>query len=186
MADELEALSRIVRRRRTVNDFNPEPPPESAVWAALELAVWAPNHKLTQPWQFHLLGARTVQQVIDLNSRLVAASKGAEAAESKRQKWSSIPGWLAVTHQRVADPLRAREDYAACCCAVQNLLLGLEAQGIGSKWSTGEVTREREFLELLGLDAGTHEVVGLVWYGYPAQRPAGRRRPVAEVVNRLP
>ena len=28
----------------------------------------------------------------------------------------------------------AREDYAACCCAVHNLCLSLHAEGIGTKW----------------------------------------------------
>ncbi len=186
MSDAVPVLSDLVRGRRTVNDFQPQVPPEEAVLSALELARWAPNHKLTQPWRFFLLGRETIAKVIDLNTRLVEAAKGPEVAAGKRRKWGSVPGWLVVTCLRSDDPFRQREDYAACCCAVQNLLLGLWAQGIGSKWTTGDVTRQPEFFHLLQVDPAEHDVVGLIWYGYPAQVPASRRMELDAVMRRLP
>lgn len=179
-------LAAVIRGRRTINDFLPERPPDEAVLAAIELARWAPNHKLTQPWRFHLLGERTAATVVELDATLVTAAKGAEAAEARRRKWAAVPGWLVVSCVRSGDELRQREDYAACCCAVQNLLLALWAQGIGSKWSTGGVTRHADFYRLLHLDSATDDVIGLIWYGYPAQTLESKRRPVEELVKRLP
>jgi nitroreductase len=185
-SSSLEHLATLIRGRRTVAEFFPQRPPETAVLAAIDLARWAPNHKLTQPWRFHLLGEWTTAEIIALNARLIAAKSGAAAAAAKEQKWRAIPGWLAVTCQRAADPLRAREDYAACCCAVQNLLLALWAQGIASKWSTGEVTRDAAFLPLLELDPSLHDVVGLIWYGYPVRLGESRRLAAPEITSRLP
>lgn len=176
----------VIRRRRTIELFRADPPPRAAVLAALDAARWAPNHKHTEPWQFHLLGPETAAAIVELNARLTEASKGAAAAALKRERWSAVPGWLAVTCARSDDPVRQEEDYAACCCAAQNLALALWDAGIGVKWSTGEVTRHAEFFRLLDVDPAARKIVGLFWYGYPASVPEQRRRPLGEVLREHP
>lgn len=171
----------LIRSRRTINDFRPEAPPREAILQAIELARWAPNHKLTEPWRFHLLGPHTVNAVLELNGRIVTEEKGAEAARKKLAKWSQVPGWMAVSYQTSSDPLRDQENYAAVCCAVQNLTVFLWSQGIGVKWSTGEITRHIDLYELLRIDSGAERIVGLLWYGYPASVPDMHRRPVSEI-----
>ena len=180
------AVAEVLRQRRTVGAFQPDLPPTSVVDAALELATWAPNHKKTEPWRFLKLGPQTAAAVVELNARLVAEKKGLDAAESKRKQWSRVPGWLVVTCPLSTDALLQEEDYAACCCAIQNLSLALWSARIGSKWSTGEVTRHPEFFRLLGLDAAKVRVVGLIWYGYPQATPQQTRTAVHEFVRVLP
>ena len=180
------AVAEVLRQRRTVGAFEPDRPPESIVDAALELATWAPNHRKTEPWRFLKLGQQTAAAVVDLNARLIESKKGPEAAESKRKQWSRVPGWLVVTCPLSADAMLQEEDYAACCCAIQNLSLALWSTGIGSKWSTGDVTRHPEFFRLLGLDATAVRVVGLIWYGYPQAIPQQSRTAVSEFVRTLP
>jgi len=75
-----------------------------------------------------------------------------------------------------------RENYAACCCAAQNLMLHLWAHGIGVKWTTGAVTRLPEFARSLSVDEAKESVVGFFWYGAPKVVPQQKRRPVAEIV----
>lgn len=177
-----DELANLIRARRTVNAFQPQPVPAELIRAAIDTAVWAPNHKLTEPWRFHLVGPETAAKIVELNASLVAGSKGEKAAEEKRRKWSSVPGWLAVTCPRSANPVRDEEDYAACCCAIQNLSLVLWSHGVGLKWSTGEVTRRREFYELLGLKAEADRIVGLFWYGFPAETVTQKRLPAESVI----
>lgn len=179
-------LAELIRGRRTINLFQPEPPPLATLLQAIELARWAPNHKHTEPWTFHLIGPHTAEKIVDLNAQLVAQAKGAAAGEAKRTRWAAVPGWLAVTCECCDDPLQAEEDYAACCCAIQNLTLHLWDAGIGVKWSTGAVTRDPAFYELLGIDRSERRVIGLLWYGYPASVPEQRRKPVDEIVVELP
>ena len=79
------------------------------------------------------------------------------------------------------------EDYAACACAVQNLMLYLWQAGIGVKWTTGQVTRDPRLYEILGVDGDMERVTGLFWYGYPADRGSGRkRREPGEISTDLP
>lgn len=175
-----------LRARRTVHDFHPEVPPRVAVLDALDAARWAPNHRLTEPWRFYLLGAETAECISLLNAELVRRKSGEEAAAAKLRRWRAMPGWLAVTCIKSADASREQEDYAACCCAVQNLLLGLWAAGIGSKWSTGKVIREATFFDAIGADPAQEFCVGLVWYGYPQTVPEQHRTPLAQTLRERP
>ena len=180
------AVASIIHGRRTIAAYRPEVPPRDVVLEAIELARWAPNHKKTEPWHVIWLGPESVRAVIDLNSRIIAAAKGAAEAESKSKKWTQVPGWLVITCDLAADAFRREEDYAACCCAIQNLMLALWSAGIGTKWSTGDVIRHPEFHELLGIDPSAQRVVGMVWYGYPAVVPQQTRHPVKSFLRELP
>lgn len=181
-----DALAQVIRGRRSVDSFRPEAPAPALLREAIELARWAPNHRVTEPWHFYLCGPETRAAVVELNAGIVAARQGAAAGELKRERWSRIPGMLVVTCDNSDDPLRAREDYAACACAVQNLSLALWARGIGSKWTTGEVTRDRRFYELIWVDPDQETVVGLIWYGYPAALPDATRKGVEAITVELP
>jgi len=171
-------IADLIRTRRTISAFRAETPPLDVVRAAIETASWAPNHKKTEPWRIYLLGPDTAKSVVELNSRIIEKKKGATEAEVKRKSWSAIPGWLVVTSVRDEDSFRQEEDYAACCCFVQNLMLGLWSSGIGTKWATGDVTREADFFRIMQIDPLAERVVGLIWYGYPETTPRQSRKPV--------
>ena len=181
------ALTNTIIGRRTIHQFKAnELPPMNILETALDAAVWAPNHHLSQPWRFHLLGPQSVEQVCLLNSELVRDKKGDKAAEVKLRRWREIPGWLLLSREKVDDPIRDREDYAACCCAAHNLSLMLWEKGIGMKWTTGGVTRDKRFFDIVELDFERDSVVGLFWYGYPAEIPQATRRPASEMIKTLP
>uniref|UniRef100_A0A7S0LVA6 Nitroreductase domain-containing protein n=1 Tax=Coccolithus braarudii TaxID=221442 RepID=A0A7S0LVA6_9EUKA len=179
-----------LRSRRTINAFKAELPGgwNAALRRAVEAATFAPNHKRTEPWRFHLLGPQGIRRVCELNAELVATTKGAKAGEKKLGRWLAMPGWLVVTCVRsepsMDDPAGvAREDYAACCCAVQNLCLSLHAEGIGTKWTTGPVNFDTRFSEAAGLSDDEY-VVGTIWFGEAAgtQPAPPSKRPIDDVL----
>ena len=183
---ELREFARILRGRRTVDQYIQTPVPEELVHEALEVATWAPNHFVTEPWRFILPGEKTIDRIVALCAETVGAAKGPELAEHKRKTWRQKPGWLVVTCRRNDDPLREREDYAACCAAVQNFTLYLWKAGVGSKWTTGPITRDARFFEIVGIDADKEFVVGMLWFGYPKITPSQARKPIDEVLTKLP
>lgn len=183
MTDSLEAT---ITGRRTIHNFRPEPVPDELLIGGLQVACWAPNHRLNEPWHFYLPGPQTREAICQLNARQLAEAKGDAAAAKKLERWRSMPGWLVVTAERAADPVRDQENYAACCCLIQNLALYLWEAGVGLKWSTGEVVRDPRFMELLGSDLAAEQVVGLFWYGYPDEVPEMSKRPAGESLTRLP
>lgn len=169
-------VAALIRGRRSINRFRPGRPPREILLEALDLARWAPNHHLTQPWHFYLLGDETARAIVELNAEMVTTAKGEAAGQAKRDRWSQVPGWLVVTCDNADSELQAWEDYAACACALQNAALYLWSRGIGMKWTTGEVIRDPRFYELLWVDPDVETVIGLIWYGYPDESPAAQRR----------
>ena len=182
----MRELAELIRGRRTINLFLQTPVPRELVLEGIETATWAPNHHVTEPWHFYLLGPDTTGRCLDLCYEIVSARKGPEAANFKRESWAGKPGWLVVTCHRSDDSLREREDYAACAAAIQTLMLYLWKAGVGSKWTTGDITRDPRFAEIIGFDEAEEFVVGLVWYGYPKLTPGQRRSDLGQRLTELP
>jgi nitroreductase len=183
---ELREFARVLRGRRTIDRFLSTSVPDELVRQAIEVATWAPNHYVSEPWRFILPGPETVERIIDLNASIVADNKTPAHGEHKRKAWSKKPGWLIVTCSYHEDPLREREDYAACCAAIQNLMLYLWKAGVGSKWTTGPVTRDLRLFDIIDVDYKAAFVVGMLWFGYPKITPQQSRTDAREVTKRLP
>lgn len=183
-----EQFGGMLKSRRTVNVFRPKPVPRRLLLEAVEIARWAPNHKLTEPWHFYLLGNETVEQVRSLIVDLKAGGRGEQAQHAARARVDAIPTWFVVTCSASPDdPLRQKEDYAACACAVQNLMLYLWQAGVGVKWTSGQVIRDERFYRILGINSREEMVTGLFWCGYPANEPpAQKRRGPGEICTELP
>ena len=179
----LRILAERIRSRRTTNLFLKQKVSKQLVLDAVELARWAPNHHLTEPWHFYLLGSETKAASVQLIRTIVTENKTAELGDHKAKAAAAIPGWLVVTCQKSDDELLGREDYASCCCAVQNILLYLSEAGVASKWTTGLITRDQRFFDLLGIDGEKEFVVAMIWYGYPKILPTQSRKDVGEIVT---
>lgn len=182
---QAEDFAAVLRGRRSIDLFAPDPVPADTLRAAIEVARWAPNHRLTEPWRFYLIGPATLRSIIDLAVELEIAKKGERAGPIRRARLEAVPGMFVLTNPRSDDALIERENYAACCCAAQNLVLYLWLRGIGAKWTTGAITRQPRFFELLGIDPAKESVVGLFWYGVPRVVPTQQRRPLEEIVTEL-
>jgi nitroreductase len=179
----LEQVAELIRSRRTVKLFLDRPVSRKLVLDAIDVARWAPNHHVTEPWHFYLLGPEAIRDSVELTRIITTERKGAKAGEFKAAAAAAVPGWLAVTCRTSDDGRMQQEDYASCCCAIQNLMLYLSAAGVASKWSTGAVTTDRRFLDLLEIDPAEEFVVALVWYGYPKLIPVQSRKDVSRIVT---
>jgi nitroreductase len=182
---QAEDFAAVLRGRRSIDLFAPDPVPVATLREAIDVARWAPNHRLTQPWHFYLLGPATLRAIVDLAVELEIAKKGERAGPIRRARLEAVPGMFVLTSSRSEDTLLDREDYAACCCAAQNLMLYLWPKGIGVKWTTGGITRQQRFHDVLGIDPARQSVVGLFWYGVPKVVPTQQRRPVEDIVTEL-
>lgn len=179
-----DTLHQFLLTRQTTHDFTSDAVPQEVLHRALECALRAPNHFLTNPWRFTVLGPQTQRAIAEANARITEARHGPDAAQNKRARWLSVPGWLLVTCVRDKSPIRDRENYAACCCAVQNFTLALHAEGYSAKWTSGGVTRDTAFPQICGYDATRERFVGLIWFGRPASHtPPTRREPLAAVMR---
>ena len=184
-SQSLQHLAERMRSRRTVKVFLQQPVSRKLVLEAIEVARWAPNHHLTEPWHFYLLGEQAIRDTVELLREIVSERKGRKIGDFKADDAAKRPGWLVVTCAHSDDELTEQEDYAAVACAIQNMTLYLSEAGVASKWSTGAITRDKRFYELLGIDRKKAFIVGLIWYGYPKITPTQQRRAVDDIVTEL-
>lgn len=182
----LRLLAERIRARRTVNLFLKQPVSRKLILDAIEVARWAPNHHVTEPWHFYLLGKEAIAKSVELTRVIVTERKGKKKGDFKAEAAAERPGWLVVTCKKSDDELKQQEDYASCCCAIQNLMLYLSEAGLASKWSTGPITRDERFFSLLGIDASTDFIAGLIFYGYPKITPQQKRLDVSGITTELP
>jgi nitroreductase len=180
--DSRADLAELIRGRRSIDLFEPSDVGTDELREAIELARWAPNHRLTEPWRFYLIGPQTAAAIAEFGAEFDTARKGERAGEARLARLKSIPGFFVLTCRKSEEELLQREDYAACCCAAQNVMLYLWQCGIGSKWTTGGMTREHRFYEIVGIDPAAELVVGFFWYGRPRIVPTQKRRDVGEIV----
>lgn len=183
---DLREFGEVLRGRRTIELFLQTPVPDALVKEAIEAAIWAPNHHVSEPWKFYRLGQESISSCLNLVRDIVTARKDASAGEFKARNWSEKPGWLVVSCRKSDDELMQTEDYAACCAATQNLLLYLWKAGVGSKWTTGDITQDPRFFDIVGINAAKEFVVGLIWYGYPKLTPTQTRKGLSEVLIERP
>ncbi|RLA25664.1 MAG: nitroreductase [Gammaproteobacteria bacterium] len=182
----LRVLAERIRSRRTTKLFLRQKVSKQLVLDAIELARWAPNHHLTEPWHFYMLGEKTIAASVELIRTIVTETKTTELADFKAKSAAAIPGWLVITCKKSQDELLQQEDYASCCCAIQNLTLYLSEAGIAAKWTTGLITRDQRFFDLLEINADKEFIVGLLWYGYPKILPTQSRKPTTEITTEKP
>lgn len=165
--------------RRTAHRYESRPLPNGALERALEAANHAPCHRLTFPWRFVRVGPRSRRVLADLAVAIKSARQplAPDAAARVAAKVLEPPELVVACQLRSTDPFQAREDYAACACAIQNFCISLAGEGIRTKWSTGAITRDPRAWEVLGVDPARAEVIGFLWAGYaelpgPVERPA--------------
>ena len=105
--------------------------------------------------------------------------------DSIKKRLDDIPGWFVLTSDYSSNQILREENYAACCCAAHNIMLYLWNQGIGVKWTTGDVTRDKRFYKLLNINKDKRRVVGMFWYGYPSIIPDQKRKAVKDITSKL-
>src|SRR4051812_10079706 len=164
-------LETAVRTRRTHKAYGHEPVDRETLLALFDLARWAPNHHLTNPWRFRVLGPESL-------ARLKEAA-GPEAAG----KLDRAPTLIAVSAVQSGDDAVAdEEDLLATACAAYLVLLGAHARGLAGYWRTPAVLRTPEGRAALGIPNDEH-VLGLLHLGPARQEQSPPERAPVETIS---
>jgi nitroreductase len=155
-----------IRTRRTHKAFGPGPLPREQLEGLLELASWAPNHHLTVPWRFRVVGPGTLGRL-----KQVAGPEGAA-------KLDRCPTLVVVSAVQGEDPLQNEEDLHATAVASYIVLLAAHARGLAGYWRTPGLLRGEEGRAAVGLPA-EERFVGLLHLGHPRQEKPAPPRPAA-------
>jgi nitroreductase len=170
-------VEKAIRTRRTHKAFSAEPVAQSTLDELFELARWAPNHHLTNPWRFRVIGPRT-------RERLMALAE--EDKPGSAVKLQRAPTLVAVSARQSGDAGQDREDLLATAVAAYLVLLGAHARGLAGYWRTVALLDDARGREALGLP-DEETPVGLLYLGHPVQRQrVPERAPTSELVRVLP
>jgi nitroreductase len=136
----------------------------------LECAVQPFSPRSAQPWRFHVLGAKTTQALAGLAQQITLEISGASAAQEVEKRLQNAPSLVAVSAEcRYPNkPRCVDEDYAAVCCAIQNLTLAAHAKGYSVWWRTGALVRDSRTHSLLQLEP-CERLVGILHIGKALQ-----------------
>ena len=129
----------------------------------LDVARFAPNHHLTQPWRFRVLGPETLARVREC------------AGPGEGAKLERAPTLVLATAALSGDLIQDEEDVCATAAAIMLVLLAATERGLASYWRTPGVFRTGRGREAAGVPRG-ERVLALLHFGAPERDPAPRER----------
>jgi nitroreductase len=158
--------------------------PKEIVEEILESAVHAPNHKITEPWRFHVFmgkGRGEFARARAELARILAESENEEEeyvagrVSRERKKAFRAPVVIAVISESGRDAVETLENYAACAAAVQNMQLTAHALGLATIWRTGPMAYHPYMRDFFGLEENDR-IVAYLYLGYPDMTDRPRKR----------
>jgi len=174
-----------ITTRRSVPQFKPDPVPKELIQRLLDAAVWVPNHRMTEPWQFYVLGETTKRKFAEIRRDLRKQSlPNPDAPEVKPALQKIVddtvktPVVIIVTSRGHTDPELQEENYWATFGAVYAFMLAAWAEDLGTYFRTGPI-RQYPLLRLMLNLEDDQRIIGVVYAGYPAVVPQKQRTPSA-------
>ena len=162
-----------IRTRRTHKAYRPEPVDRAVLEEIFDLARWAPNHNLTNPWRFRVVGPKALERLKE--------AAGPEAAA----KLDRAPTLVVCSCALSGDPVQDEEDLHAAACAAYIVLLVAHGRGLATYWRTPEVLRTPEGAAAVGIPAD-ERFVGLIHLGPAVQEQrVPERVPADQVIEFL-
>lgn len=140
--------------RRSVRSFLDCPIDDKTLRKMIEAAICAPSGKNCQPWKFSIVN--DVDE-IKLVSKL-----------SKNYCWMRKAHGLIIVYLDKQLSYHFLKDVQSCGAAIQNILLQAHSMKIGTCWVGDIIDRGNEIKEIIGVDDGALEVMGVVALGYSA------------------
>lgn len=184
-------MDHVIYSRRSIKSFTDRAINRDEIEPLLTAAAQAPNHRMTQPWRFYVLGpearrgfgaalgARKAKRVGDPEAARAVVDRVAAAHEA-------LPAMIVVAVTLHDDPEIREEDYAAAFMGVQNLALAAEARGLGTHLKTGAVMDDPRARAAVGLPDG-QRIVAVIELGEPAAVPDAKPRiPAADLTTWIP
>jgi len=185
------SVLQVIRERRSQKVFKDTPVADDDIRTLLDAAVLAPNHKMTQPWGFIVLGRLARREYARIKAEVrVSTEKDSAAAQEKRARveaeTAAVPAVIVVTQRLEGDAHRKREDFAAIFMAIENILLVATSMGLGTKVVTNEVMNAPAMRALVDV-AENEQIVAIIHLGEPAEQMKPKpRTPAAEKTRWLP
>ena len=179
--------------RRMTKEFTDAEVPGAALGRMLDAAIWAPNHRLTNPWRFFVLKkdspirervAEIAWQTAYDNVANPNPDQKRASADANKSRVLNAPAMLYAYSLPGPNEETTQENYASVCCAIHNMALAAVAEGLVLDWSTGGISKLPGLAKILGA-AEDWAMVGALFIGEPSSMPTSRRSAAPSIVSWL-
>ena len=180
-----------IRSRRSIKRFTERPVSREEIETILTAATLGPNHRLTQPWRFYVLGPEARYAYgLALGERKARKLENPEAARAMREtvaaEHRALPAMIAVAVVTNENPEIREEDYAAAMMGIGNLALAAVELGLGTALKTGAVMNDPAARAAAGVGDG-ERIIAIVNVGEPAEVPPPKpREPASTFTTWMP
>jgi nitroreductase len=182
-------VNTLIRNRRSIfqNQYSGEKVDDAIVRQILENAIWAPTHKLTQPWHFIVYTGDGIKKLAHDQAAVYKKVTQADDTFKEERFQNLLTKPMLSSHIIVVAMKRDEkksvpelEELGAVFCAVENMYLTAAAYGVGCYLSTGGITYFEASKEIFGLGK-EDRLLGFLHIGIPKGAvPDSRRTPVEE------
>lgn len=186
----------VVKRRRSIRRYKPEPVPREDILKILDAANWAPSAINLQPWEFLVVSADKKRELGKSYGKVADEyTKHWDAEPDKafmpRQyfmefanAYGDAPVVIVVLSEAHSDPRYQKALLESASAAMENMLLAATALGLGSCWMTGPLEDEKYLRKALSIP-DDREIVAISPIGYPAETPAPRPRRDPDLTHKV-
>ena len=165
-------LLEIIKNRRNTKQFSEKEVDNADIKVIIESAVWAPNHRNTEPWRFVIISkfSKVKEKIANELIKLQESKSNTPLSEEQKSNLvnpiNSAPCYIYVFSIPGENPEITEENYGAVCCAIQNMQLAATSMGLGIGWSTGKMAKIKNLHSILNVDQ-EFKIVGVLTLGYP-------------------
>ena len=179
---KFEELRELIRSRRTDMMVDKDRALDSGTLEKLcELAMWAPNHKMTFPWKFAAVTGDARERLSNCTADAMAREGDKpERVAKARTKFQRAPVILIVGSEPGDTQLRTEENRDAVSAGIQNILLGATSLGLASFWSSCPRGANDDVAEFCKFPKGTH-LTAMIYLGHPERQAPVIERPPAKI-----
>jgi nitroreductase len=199
--DTYDCLLELVKNRRSIRQFKPEPVPDGYIEKIIEIARWAPSGFHTQPWEFVVVNKQEIRKaiidVLDLYAPpITSADTGTEISNTSRLSFRDAPvfiillsDWRAKVglpgHPKEIDARVTKIYDSSLACAFLYMQLAAASLGLASQWysAAGRPEAEREIKRIIGIPEPL-TIYDMMVLGYQAASPSPKEvRELAGIVH---
>ena len=163
-------MAQLIKERRSIRKFKEDKVSNEVLEELLEVASYAPNHRLTQPWRFIIYKDEGRKILANIMAKTLANGPKKKSPEEVVAICESIPVHILVVINEEANYFAREEDYAATCALIQNFQLAAWERELGVLWKTDAFIASNIFRNGVGAKPG-EKIAALLQVGYPDMIP---------------